>query len=221
MRSIFKMATIAATAIVLCTPSTAFAQPETVPQPEPSIIEEQPLGPQRDWPGVNVPSDPSNDPDMQPEYFSEEGDAGVSSWSNMHAYIGSWTTHGPYVKLTDMMDFRFTVSMNSIRPMVSWNCSYSPAGDPEYLDHDTHLTLYLIVNGQKAWTTPVDAFRCNGGGSAVIDNPNNWANQDIQVAVRAWTANLDDDYQTVGVKTGTATCDPLPVGQTSGTICRF
>lgn len=79
MRSIFKMATIAATAIVLCTPSTAYAQPEIVPPPEPSVMEEQPLNPQRDWPGANIPTDPSNDPGVQPEYFTEKGDAGVSS----------------------------------------------------------------------------------------------------------------------------------------------
>ncbi|WP_213578530.1 hypothetical protein [Rhodococcus sp. USK13] len=127
-------------------------------------------------------------------------------------------------ELTDRLTFKFRVTMTSKRPVVDWTCVYSPITQTfPYLDYDTHLTMYLLVNGVMMDFQNSDPFSCNNPGTFQIDNDVNYAGQNIEVAVRAWSANLDDDYQTSGVKTAMFHCDPLDPGEevpAQGELCR-
>ncbi|OZF25775.1 hypothetical protein CH296_27120 [Rhodococcus sp. 14-2496-1d] len=177
-------------------------------------------------PGTAIPTDPSNEPDYPSTLFSVKGDADVSVMRNMKVNIGSTilSSGGLRRDLTDQLQFRFTVTMVSTRPVVSWNCLYSPEDETfPYLDYDTHIQIFIIVNGVEIDAENSDGFRCNGGGQMQSTNTFNAANQDLEVGIRAWTQNLDEFYQTVGVKTAKAHCDPTESGESpaQGTICRF
>lgn len=233
MRVKHVLSMFAATAIIAATPGTAFAQPATIenPAPAPPVSGESTTSPgaaPMSFPGVGVPSDPSNDPDYPSESFSNSGYKGSEThWKDLELKIGSYVMNGPYPKLADQMTFKVSVTMTSKSPLIQWSCLYSPRGlgGVDYLDMGTHLQAFLIVDGQEAWSGNTNEFSCNNSGQAVplSTNPHNWANRDIEVGVRAWTNNLDGDWQTVGAKTGKATCDPLEPGgdPNVGTLCRL
>ncbi|WP_143537203.1 hypothetical protein [Rhodococcoides fascians] len=177
-------------------------------------------------PGTAIPLDPTNQPDYPSTLFPVTGEADVSVMRNMKTEVASWllSSGGLRRDLTDRLSFRFTVTMVSTRPVVSWNCTYNPETETfPYLDYDTHIQMFIIVNGVEIDAENSDGFRCNGGGSMQSTNTFNAANQDLEVGIRVWTQNLDEFYQTVGVKTATAHCDPTEGGQSpaQGTICRF
>lgn len=171
-----------------------------------------------------TPQDPSNDPGMAPKFFKVSGDPNVSVWRNLRLDIlsGLRKNGSPYLDVTDRLSFRVSATMTSMRPLISWNCLYSPVGSPPFLDMDTHLDVTLIVNGVQMNTYSSGSFSCNGAGSwNYPTDTSNYAGMRIQIAVRAWTKNLQDDYQTVGAKTAEAICDPIDPYDPGATICRF
>ncbi|MGB3772011.1 MAG: hypothetical protein WBA00_12790 [Rhodococcus sp. (in: high G+C Gram-positive bacteria)] len=217
------------TASLALSPATVGAQPST-PAPAPLLTDPPPLdGPTaaRDLPGANIPSDISNDPGTSPEFFNVNGNAVSNTWRYMRLVIASFVGNSAVAYPADVLRFRVTVTPTSTRPLVQYNCVYDPvSSEYPYLDDDTHMTIYMIVNGVQVDFQNTDSFPCDGSTrSWQIDNNFNYANQTLEVGVRAWTQTTDTgEYLTVGAKTAPAVCDPVDPAETTpgqGTICRF